>query len=604
MGDKEQILQDVLERAKYYASLSTLGLPARSLPDTPPALRAPVAPADERPAAIAPLGLGDDAARRLVAIREDIGDCQRCRLAGTRKTIVFGQGNPNARLMFVGEAPGADEDEQGLAFVGKAGQLLTRIIEAIGLRREEVFIANVLKCVRYNTNVQLENGSWERIGRLVAQKYSGKVMSVDAAGRLVPKRITGWYRSPLAGRRVLKLSYLSSAIRGGNRAVTWLTHDHEVLTRRGWVTAEALRPGDQVAVGQGLSRVAHEVVVGSLLGDGTLCKASSYLGMIHCRQQEEYVRLKAAALRELRPTVVDSAYSDQTGKQHLTITCRTRATRALRIMRRRFYGETGKRVPEDFRMTPLSLAVWFLDDGYTRVKSRNCAMAEIAAHSFTPGDISRLIERLCRDLGISAYVRETSPGRIHFDAGATLRLSEAIAPYCPESMRYKLHPHVHDRFPYDPSQWAPGEPETLFDDVVVTEATWDGKDATFFCIDVEDTHSFVTSGGVVHNCRPPQNRNPEPDEVIACQPFLEKQIEAIRPKVLVGLGKFGAHWLLKTAQPITRLRGRLGQYNGIAVMPTYHPAYLLRNPGAKKDVWEDMKVVRTILNEPDSVERS
>jgi DNA polymerase len=184
-----------------------------------------------------------DAAVLLQAVREDIGDCQRCRLSGTRKTIVFGQGNANARLMFVGEAPGADEDEQGLAFVGKAGQLLTKIIEAIGMRRDDVYIVNELKC------------------------------------------------------------------------------------------------------------------------------------------------------------------------------------------------------------------------------------------------------------------------------------------------------------------------------------------------------------------RPPQNRNPEPDEVLSCQPFLEKQMDAIRPTVLVGLGKFGAHWLLKTAEPITRLRGRIGQYRGITVMPTYHPAYLLRNPGAKKEVWEDMKVVRALLSE-------
>jgi DNA polymerase len=218
-----------------------MGLPPRGreaiLDRLDPAPAAAVAP----PMAAPPVS--SDAARRLASVREEIGDCQRCRLASTRKTIVFGQGNPNARLMFVGEAPGADEDEQGLAFVGKAGQLLTRIIEAIGMTREDVWICNVLKC------------------------------------------------------------------------------------------------------------------------------------------------------------------------------------------------------------------------------------------------------------------------------------------------------------------------------------------------------------------RPPQNRNPEPDEVIACQPFLEKQIDAIRPQVLVGLGKFGAHWLLKTAEPITRLRGRMGQYKGITVMPTYHPAYLLRNPGAKKDVWEDMKVVRALLNE-------
>jgi len=102
----------------------------------------------------------------------------------------------------------------------------------------------------------------------------------------------------------------------------------------------------------------------------------------------------------------------------------------------------------------------------------------------------------------------------------------------------------------------------------------------------------------VIKCRPPQNRNPEPDEILSCQPFLEAQIRAIRPRVLVGLGKFGAQWLLKTAEPISRLRGRLGDYEGIAVMPTYHPAYLLRNPAGKKDVWEDMKAVLRFLGRP------
>jgi uracil-DNA glycosylase family 4 len=101
----------------------------------------------------------------------------------------------------------------------------------------------------------------------------------------------------------------------------------------------------------------------------------------------------------------------------------------------------------------------------------------------------------------------------------------------------------------------------------------------------------------VLKCRPPQNRNPEPDEILSCQPFLERQIALIRPKVLVGLGKFAAQWLFKSMEPISRLRGRVGEYDGIKVVPTFHPAYLLRNPGAKKDVWEDMKVVRRLLAE-------
>ena len=97
-------------------------------------------------------------------------------------------------------------------------------------------------------------------------------------------------------------------------------------------------------------------------------------------------------------------------------------------------------------------------------------------------------------------------------------------------------------------------------------------------------------------CRPPGNRNPEPDEILQCHPFLEKQIETIRPRIIVGLGKFSCQWLLKTAEPITRLRGRMGVFNGIKVMPTYHPAYLLRTPSAKKELWEDMKVVLALLN--------
>ncbi|HUI43663.1 MAG TPA: uracil-DNA glycosylase family protein [Terriglobia bacterium] len=79
-------------------------------------------------------------------IRSDLGDCQRCKLAGGRKNIVFGQGNPHAELVFVGEGPGADEDEQGLPFVGRAGQLLNRMLQLVGIRREDVYICNVVKC--------------------------------------------------------------------------------------------------------------------------------------------------------------------------------------------------------------------------------------------------------------------------------------------------------------------------------------------------------------------------------------------------------------------------------------------------------------------------
>jgi DNA polymerase len=95
---------------------------------------------------VAPVSPSVPGPETLEAIRADIGDCQRCKLAPTRTTIVFGSGNPNADIIFVGEAPGFEEDQQGLPFVGEAGRLLTKIIESTGIKREDAYICNILKC--------------------------------------------------------------------------------------------------------------------------------------------------------------------------------------------------------------------------------------------------------------------------------------------------------------------------------------------------------------------------------------------------------------------------------------------------------------------------
>ncbi len=113
---------------------------------------------------------------------------------------------------------------------------------------------------------------------------------------------------------------------------------------------------------------------------------------------------------------------------------------------------------------------------------------------------------------------------------------------------------------------------------------------------IELTRDDVYIANVI-KCRPPQNRNPEPDEVETCEPFLFQQIDIIKPKVIVALGKFGAQTLLRTLDPISRLRGRVFEYRGAKLVPTFHPAYLLRNPSSKREVWEDMKLVKTLLKE-------
>jgi DNA polymerase len=113
-------------------------------------------------------------------------------------------------------------------------------------------------------------------------------------------------------------------------------------------------------------------------------------------------------------------------------------------------------------------------------------------------------------------------------------------------------------------------------------------------IDIEREEVYIAN---IIKCRPPQNRNPEPDEIENCFPFLLKQIQAIGPRMICALGTFSAQTLLKTDVKITTLRGKVYDFSGIQLFPTYHPAYLLRNPEKKREVWEDMKQIAKALAE-------
>lgn len=104
------------------------------------------------------------------------------------------------------------------------------------------------------------------------------------------------------------------------------------------------------------------------------------------------------------------------------------------------------------------------------------------------------------------------------------------------------------------------------------------------------TRETVYIGNIV-KCRPPGNRNPQPDEINCCLPFLKRQVAAIQPRVICALGKIAAQTLLETETPISRLRGQFHEAMGIPVMPTFHPAFLLRNPARKRDVWNDVQLI-------------
>lgn len=141
---------------------------------------------------------------------------------------------------------------------------------------------------------------------------------------------------------------------------------------------------------------------------------------------------------------------------------------------------------------------------------------------------------------------------------------------------------------------APGEDEDRQGEPFVGRA---GQLLTKIIEAIGMTRDQVYIANVI-KCRPPGNRNPEPDEVETCEPYLFRQIAIIQPRIVVALGKFAAQSLLRTTEPITRLRGRVYEFRGASLLPTFHPAYLLRNPPAKREVWEDMKKVRDLLQAP------
>lgn len=520
----------------------------------------------------------------LKAVWRQASTCLKCpQLASTRENVVFGAGNADADLMFIGEAPGANEDKQGLPFVGQAGRLLERLLEEIGLERSDVFIANVLKCLRYNVPVQLGDGSWERIGRLVRTGYAGTVMSVDEGGRLVPRRVTGWHATAVGDRTVHRLTYGSAKHAGKGRIGIELTGDHPVLTERGYVRADELVAADRVATGQGLSALARDVTIGTLLGDGSMPRTQAILTFAHSARQAEYARFKASLLEELRPAEQELQVAAVVGGggRYDVIHVRTHAHRALGVLRSAFY-RPKKMVPDWVaeQLNPRMLAFWFMDDGYMRVRPPRQPSAEIATVGFSDADIQVLLRGLKR-LGLPA---KASRRRIVFDVEVTRELSRVIASFVPPSMRYKLHPEIEPEFPFELGRFERGAPEVLYDSIEVEDVTNAYRaDKTFFCIDVEGTHNFVTSGGVVHNCRPPGNRDPLPQEIDNCQDYLFRQLELIEPRIVCTLGNFSTKLLrADTATGITRLHGReevrtIGPRT-VRLYPMYHPAAALYTP--------------------------
>lgn len=347
--------------------------------------------------------------------------CDRCELGQTRINAVIGRGNLNADIMIIGEGPGQHEDEQGLPFVGKSGQLLEKILASVKLdSQQDVYIANMVKCVTKDTPILTQQG-YKSIGWIVDNRWSGEVLSLTPDRQLTWHKITGWYRSPLGGRPLYRVTYKDSNL--GYTA----TGDHPILTRRGWIPVEELQPQDLVATGipSGVSQQMQNL-------ETAFCDRISVLSS----------------------SLMTSIVGNKT-------------------------------------------------DWKTAIK-------------------------------------------------------QPILP--------------------------PENPTNVY------------------CIDVEETANFVTPAGVVHNCRPPRNRKPHPDEIIACKPYLLEQIRLVDPKIILFTGGTAYQGLTGKKQGITKIRGQWLEWESRQCMAILHPAYLLRNSSREKGqpkwlMWQDIQAVRTKLDQ-------
>jgi DNA polymerase len=207
-----------------------------------------------------------------------------------------------------------------------------------------------------------------------------------------------------------------------------------------------------------------------------------------------------------------------------------------------------------------------------------------------------------KNLGLEGWPSTSSPPEANPPSGPSVEYSpspsslEAIRSELGDCRRCKLHPYrTQIVFGTGNPQAklvfigeAPGRDEDLQGEPFVGQA---GQLLNKIIQAIQLRREEVYIANII-KCRPPENRNPEPDEIAACEPFLIKQLQVIRPKLICALGTFAAQTLLKSEAKISSLRGKFHEYQGIPLMPTYHPAFLLRNPNRKREVWEDMKKIK------------
>lgn len=556
----------------------------------------------------------------------------RCDICPLKKNVIVPpkKSTLETRVLFVGEAPGRKEEIYGTPFIGQTGTFLRSVCREVDLDIRHAHLSNAALCLDHMTLVRMADGSTKRIGWLVKNRCADEVLTVEKDGTIGHRPITGWYRNPLGGRTLLHVSHEWAKNNSNGAVRTVVTEDHPVMTRTGWVQARDLNGEHEIATGSfAPAGAALDVAYGTLLGDGHIpANRGAVLGFSHAEDQKEYALLKARVLQA--KTRLEPGRNGWQPK----VRAATYASDFWRKTRAEFYDGRQKRIPRHVLdgASDLLVAVWFMDNGYARSKpsarkpgSRSgvatpdgavSANAEICAAGFIREDVAYAAASL-RARGFDCKI--TPPGkptRIIFSAAGARELSRRIARFVPPAMQYKLCPE--DRGQFDESAYGSTALVPFYAKPIVRKAS-PRPEKTVYCIDVAETHNFITTAAVVHNCR--SNLDKENDEAaVCCAPRLLKELAAFDKKIpIVTFGKTStlsvlgvrsimqARGFVWTAREIdaskvwkeakkAKARGApkakqlwlkaqiaegRSKLAGRTVLPTVHPAFVLRS-----DTWQ------------------
>ncbi|MDP3996361.1 MAG: aminotransferase class V-fold PLP-dependent enzyme [bacterium] len=393
--------------------------------------------------------------------------------------------------------------------------------ELAGIGEGDEVITPILTCLYQNETVLLSDGRKMSIKKMVNQKYNGEVVSYNLkTGEFENKKVIGWHKNPIAGRKWYRVYFENSIVsrsQSGRKGV-WLTENHPILTKRGYILAKDLKKNDMVATSfYSLNDKQKELFEGSMLGDGYIRfgrsdNSSCRFGFLQQKVNEDYVNLKIKALNSFAHQSYNKGKYKQSGEAVGAI---FRSSPIWNLERKNWYKNGKKILPTSFReITLFSLAVWYMDDG-----SRQGNSAVICSESFTLADNERLISILNDSLGVKASIQSNyrhgklvpriyignghNGGKIIKKANA-FKFFRMVAPYIPESLRYKLPEDIRLNCPFNPKLWELNRSRIFYDSVSVikNKKPLDVKKHLnwVYCIDVEDNHNFISKNIILHNC--------------------------------------------------------------------------------------------------------